>query len=318
MRIVPLFSASALLIFNLPLVAQELPATTLERSEPILNPNLFFKQNLIDRIEQQKAKLNDGSEVLCWLIPIKSEPVEHAMGPWCPTSVTDDTSLGGKWFFGGELVDVDGEFVKNLAQLYEDNEWDLVNDDGSIRVTDTEEAFFLAARPDVDEEYQNYCVEAPADLEVNSETYYTIPVYPVMNEQPTRLTRGGVAVAFNGVNFDPPAPTSAILAAHTIAPLDDHGGHMNPHEGYHYHAVTGSTKEVLLEKGHAPLIGYVIDGFPLHAHKNAAGEVATDLDECGGHQHVEDLEKQLAENEDHDHAAHSRRPRPCGSRSRRA
>ena len=191
--------------------------------------------------------------------------------------------------------------LKTLAQLYEDNEWNLVNDDGSIRVTDTEEAFLLAARPDVDEEYHNYCVEAPADLEVKSETYYTIPVNPVMNDSPTRLTRGGIAVAFNGVNFDPPAPTSAILAAHTIAPLDDHGGHLNPHEGYHYHAATGSTKEVLLEKGHAPLIGYVIDGFPLHAHKNAAGEIATDLDECGGHQHVAAEEQESVESEEHAH-----------------
>ena len=300
MKILPLFSASALVSFTLPLAAQGVPADY-ERASTIVNPSLFFQQNLTESIQQSKAKLSDGREVLCWVIPIKSEPVEHAMGPWCPTSVTDDTSLGGKWFFGGELVDVDGEFIKNLAQLYEDNEWNLVNDDGTIRVTDTEEAFNLAARPDVDEEYHNYCVEAPADLEVRSETYYTIPVYPVMNDYPTRLTRGGIAVAFNGVNFDPPAPTSAILAAHTIAPLDDHGGHLNPHEGYHYHAATGSTKEVLLEKGHAPLIGYVIDGFPLHAHKNAAGEIATDLDECGGHQHPEDKEPEQVESEVHQH-----------------
>ncbi|MGJ8725658.1 MAG: YHYH protein [Roseibacillus sp.] len=279
-----LFSAFSLAT---PLAAHEHEDHNHAQPKTILDPAHFFQENLTGKVEQQQAKLADGSEVLCWVIPIKSEPVEHAMGPWCPTSVTDDKSLGGKWFFGGELVDVDGDFVKNLAQLYEDNEWNLVNDDGSIKVTDTEEAFLLAARPNVDPKYQNHCVEAPADLEIDSQTVYTIPVNPVINDQPTRLTRGGVAVAFNGVNFDPPAPTSAILAAHTIAPLDDHGGHMNPFEGYHYHAVTGSTKEVANEKGHAPLIGYVIDGFPLHAQKNAEGEVAPDLDDCGGHQHGE-------------------------------
>ena len=203
MKIVSLVSASALAISAHPLAAQVLPASNMQRPETTLNPNLFFRQNLTERIEQSNAKLQDGSEVLCWIIPIKSEPVEHAMGPWCPTSVTDDSSLGGKWFFGGELVDVDGEFIKNLAQLYEDNEWDLVNDDGSIRVTDTEEAFLLAARPDVDEEYHNYCVEAPADLEVNSDTYYTIPVYPVMNGKPHPPHSGRNCGRFQRSQFRP-------------------------------------------------------------------------------------------------------------------
>lgn len=253
----------------------------------VLNPALFFQENLTGQIEKKQSKLANGSEALCWVIPIKSEPIEHKMGPWCPRTSEDDKSLGGKWFFGGELIDVDGEFVKNLAQLYKDNEWDLVNDDGSIKVTDTEEAFLLAARPNVDPKYRNHCVECPSDIEIDSKTVYTIPVNPEVNEEPTRLTRGGVAVAFNGVNYGPPAPTSAILAAHTIAPLDDHGGHMNPYEGYHYHALTGSTKKVASEDGHAPLLGYVIDGFPLHAHKNDQGEVASDLDDCGGHSHGE-------------------------------
>ncbi|MBK7291398.1 MAG: hypothetical protein IPI78_14820 [Chitinophagaceae bacterium] len=35
---------------------------------------------------------------------------------------------------------------------------------------------------------------------------------------------------------------SSILAAYTLAPLDDNGGHINTHVGYHYHAATGKTK----------------------------------------------------------------------------
>ena len=34
-------------------------------------------------------------------------------------------------------------------------------------------------------------------------------------------------LAFNSVNFDPPAPTEAILAAYTLDPLDDNGGHID-------------------------------------------------------------------------------------------
>ena len=45
----------------------------------------------------------------------------------------------------------------------------------------------------------------------------------------------GVGLALNGVKFDASAPVDAILSAHTLAPFDDFGGHVNPHVGYHYH-----------------------------------------------------------------------------------
>ena len=73
------------------------------------------------------------------------------------------------------------------------------------------------------------------------------------------------------------------LAAYTIAPFDDAGGHINPYNGYHYHAVTGHTKEIKQPDGHAPLIGYIMDGYGLYAHSNEDGSVPNDLDECGGH-----------------------------------
>lgn len=98
-----------------------------------------------------------------------------------------------------------------------------------------------------------------------------------------RFGRGGIGIAFNGVKFDPPAPTHAILAAHTIASLDDHGGHVNPHGGYHYQVVTGSTKEVEQTDIHAPMIGYAIDGFGIYALLDKDGNSPSDLDECGGH-----------------------------------
>ena len=93
-----------------------------------------------------------------------------------------------------------------------------------------------------------------------------------------------MGLAFNGVNFDPPAPTEAILKAHTLAPLDDCGGHVNPHTGYHYHAVTGCTKEIPQNDQHAPMIGYAIDGFGIYALLDTAGNPPTGLDACGGHE----------------------------------
>ena len=79
---------------------------------------------------------------------------------------------------------------------------------------------------------------------------------------------GGVAergVAFNGVRFDAPAPIDAILGAYTLAPLDDAGGHINLHAGYHYHAATGKTKEIGQSDNHPAMIGYAMDGFGIYA-----------------------------------------------------
>ncbi|MCA9321671.1 MAG: YHYH protein [Planctomycetes bacterium] len=114
-------------------------------------------------------------------------------------------------------------------------------------------------------------------------TTYVIPVQPVYRDAPTQLRHGAIGVAFNGVQFDPPAPLHAILAAHTIAPLDDSGGHLNPFEGYHYHAATGHTKELVQADGNAPMIGYAMDGFAIHAHLDEQGREPEGLNECGGH-----------------------------------
>lgn len=112
---------------------------------------------------------------------------------------------------------------------------------------------------------------------------HVIPVNPVYQTRPIRLRRGAIGVAFNGVNFDPPVPIHAIIGAHTIAPFDHAGGHINPHEGYHYHAATGRTKEIAQSDGHAPMIGYALDGFGIFAHLDPEGNAPIPLDECGGH-----------------------------------
>ena len=251
---------------------------------PGLDTALFIKEGLIGEIKTETRELSDGSEVLCHIIKTKTKPQEHKMGPWSPRKVTDGKDKGGIWFRDGKVYDLDGSFLANLATFYDDPEWNVVREDGTIRVTDTEEAFNAAARPDVDPEYKNYVVEGNPEWYPNVETTYVIPAKPVVNDTPTNLGRGPVGVALNGVRFDPPAPVDMILAAYTLAPLDDGGGHMNPHEGYHYHAATGKTKEIAQDDKHAPMIGYALDGFPIYAHLDGEGKAATDLDECGGHQ----------------------------------
>ena len=248
-----------------------------------VNPSLFIQENLLKSIATEERTLANGTKALCYVIKTASQPSEHTMGPWCPTHVNDGKDKGGIWFKDDKVYDVDGHFIANLKEFYNDDEWALFREDGSIKVTQTQEECEGAAKPDVDEEYQNYCVQClPKYYKEKQSTYY-IPVKPLYLENSSRLGRDGIGIAFNGVNFEAPAPTHAIIAAHTLAPLDDAGGHVNPHAGYHYHALTGATKEVKQTDSHSAMVGYAMDGFGIYAHEDANGNKYSDLDDCNGH-----------------------------------
>lgn len=247
-----------------------------------VNKDYFILENIIGAIEKKNINLN-GIETLCYVFKTHSQATEHQMGPWCPTHIDDGMEKAGIWFKDDKVYDVSGHFIANLDNFYSDDKWKVYRDDGSVRVTNTKEGCLAAAKPDVEEEYNNYCVECLPEYFKDQITTYTIPVQPVYLNSTQSFGRGGIGVAFNGVKYDPPAPTHAILAAHTIAPLDDHGGHVNPHGGYHYHAVTGSTKKIEQVSLHSAIIGYAIDGFGIYALLDKNGNKPKDLDECGGH-----------------------------------
>ena len=247
-----------------------------------VNTDYFISENIIGGIQKKIVELN-GIETLCYVIKTNSRATEHQMGPWCPRHIEDGMEKAGIWFKDDKVYDVSGHFIAKLNEFYNDDKWKLYRDDGTIRVTDTEEGCLAAAKPDVDEKYNNYCVECLPEYFKDQVTTYVIPVTPKYLKTAQSFGRGGIGLAFNGVKYDPPAPTHAILAAHTIAPLDDHGGHVNPHGGYHYHAVTGSTKEIPQTDIHSPIIGYAIDGFGIYGLLDKNKNKPTDLDECGGH-----------------------------------
>ena len=288
-----------------------------------VDPSYFVADALIEPITIETHRLSGGTDAPCYVIKTRSLPQEHPVGPFTPTTLADDKDAGGIWFKDGEVHDVDGPFIKNMAKLYDDDAWMLYCIDGSVRITETQEAFEAAARPDVAPEFNNHVVEGRAEWVEGKVTTTIIPVTPVYTPAATALGgnrprggrpprgerpggpppgrgepgkrgerrgpggggggQGGVGLAFNGVNFDPPAPLDAVLAAHTLAPFDDAGGHFNPHTGYHYHAATGHTKEVAQSDGHAPMIGYAIDGFGIYAHLDDADSRADGLDSVNGH-----------------------------------
>lgn len=277
----------------------------------------FLSDGLVEPITIETRTLSDGSSADCYKIVVKSTPSDHAMGPWCPINISDDASAGGIWLENGKVYDVDGAFVKNLAQFYNDSSWMMYNQKtGTITKTKTEDDCREAANPNVGEEYKNYCVEClPSYIADLSHTYY-IPVRPKAASKPHVFSKGGGprgpggpgsggehpkhegeegprpphdstpsvrGLAFNGIVFDAPAPTDRILGAYTLAPFDDAGGHINLNAGYHYHAATGLSTKIAQTDGHAAMIGYAMDGYGLFENTDNKGTEYKDLDASRGH-----------------------------------
>lgn len=236
--------------------------------------------------------LSDGTETDCFQIVTNSTPTDHQMGPWCPDNIADDASAGGIWLEGGEVYEVDGAFVENMANFYNDNTWLMYDANGDIFTTETEQECIDAANPNVGDKYQNFCVECLPSYITNVSQTWVIPVTPIMQSQSTSFATGpgrpgNIApstrgIALNGVEFSAPAPVNNILAAYTLAPFDDAGGHINVNQGYHYHAATGASFSIPQDDGHAPLIGYAMDGHGIYALEDENGSIETDLDECRG------------------------------------
>ncbi|MDF1777902.1 MAG: YHYH protein [Rhizobiaceae bacterium] len=252
----------------------------------------FFQgADLVKAPQIVDCTLSEGARTRCFSITVRADPQSYTPGPWCPGNIADDADSGGIWFKDGQVHDVDGTFIKNLAEFYGDAKWQLFDPDtGKIRFTGTLQACQAAARPDVDPAYQNYCVQCLPEYMLEDATMtYVIPLEPqaANRVQPTQFSGSGVA--YNGIRLDGPAPIDAILAAHTIAPFDDCGGHVNPHVGYHYHAVTDCLQQSPATLGpvgsqHGTQIGIAMDGFQIFSHLTQTGVEPDDLDSCNGHE----------------------------------
>ena len=118
------------------------------------------------------------------------------MGPFCPDTITDGAKKGGIWFDGESVYDLDGPFIEGLAETYDDDTWQMYDAEGNVLVTETQEEFEAAARPDVDPDLQNHCVEGQFAWLENGEPIETtvlIPTTPVAagaGRNPTREPGG--------------------------------------------------------------------------------------------------------------------------------
>ncbi len=253
---------------------------------PGTRPALFLDGSLASGVTEEPCMLTNGEEVMCYRIEIVGEPTNHETGPYCPRTIDDGPEDVGLWPESGTLYDVDGAFVTNLATFYDDPTWQLYNPDtGEVNVTDTAESCLAAAMPDAPEEYANFCVECTLeDVGGPSVIEYLIPIVPVPRDgAPGEIGNTPPGVSLNGVRIEFPADTDIILGAYNIAPLDDCGGHVNNGIGYHYHESTGCADALEQCDGHAPLIGFAQDGYPIYAMTGEDRVEPSDLDACRGH-----------------------------------
>ncbi|NNE95896.1 MAG: YHYH protein [Acidimicrobiales bacterium] len=248
-----------------------------------VDTGLFFEGALAEEVTTEDCTLSGGVETTCYRITVAGDPVSYDTGPFCPDTIIDGAEAGGIWFDGTGVYDIDGEFIVGLAELYEDDNWMMYDEDGNVLVTETAEEFDLAARPDVDPSLQNHCVEGRLEWLENGEPISTtvlIPVEPVLAESPS-TTNGNLGVTLDGVVIAQSAPVDAILAAYTIAAFDDCGGHYNPVDGYHLHGAIGCSELDGVSEGETPMFAYAMDGFPIHSPLAYAS--SADLDACNGH-----------------------------------
>ena len=249
-----------------------------------LDTALFFDGALAEEVTIQDCTLSDGTETTCYALTIAGYPADYDVGPFCPPTVESTADEGGIWFDGNAVYDIDGEFIVGLADLYNDDNWKLYDDEGNVNITDTPEAFEGAARPDVDPAYQNHCVEGRIEWLDNGEpvpTTVLIPTTPVMSDSAT--AGGNWGVTLDGVIIAAHAPVDAILSAYTIAAFDDCGGHINPFDGYHLHGARGCSEVGEVAEGETPIFAYALDGYPIHSPLETEAEAAAELDECNGH-----------------------------------
>lgn len=254
---------------------------------PGINITLFKADAFIQPPEIVDCETTAGTKTTCYKLVTAGRPGTRTPGPFCPRTINDTAEDTGAWFNkegSGNLEDLTGNFIANLSTYYDDPNWKLYDTEtGKVRYTATQEACFGAARPDVEEQYKQNCIECEMSyLEDDFSLTYLIPTTPIPADK-NRIERVRTAgIALDGAELAGPAPVNDILGSYTIAAFDDCGGHINAHQGYHYHAVTGCTDTDVNHDGYAPLIGYAPDGYAIYAMRDAQGNEAPSLDECRG------------------------------------
>ncbi|MDA7747149.1 YHYH protein [Psychromonas sp.] len=281
------FIGSLTLLSSYSISAEIEPSITLTTSvKEGIDLSRFVKDAFTQAPKIVNCTTMQGTKTTCYQLITSGAPAGRMPGPFCPRNTTDSAEVGGAWFDkdgSGDLVDITGEFILKLSDYYGDEKWVLYDKETSkVRYTATKAACLGAAKPNVEEQYKQNCIECELSyLDNDFSRTFLIPTTPIPAKKSTRLR--SVGIALDGTELSGPAPINAILGAYTIAAFDDCGGHINVHQGYHYHATTGCTdSSITTNDGYAPLIGYASDGYAIYAMTDAQGNESQTLDECRG------------------------------------
>ena len=246
----------------------------------------FLDGALAEEATTENCTLSDGTETSCYRLTIVGHPVDTTenIEIYCPATITSTAEDGGLWFdTTGTIYDVDGEFISSLAEIYDDDTWQMFDTEtGEVTVITGAEGCEVAGDPN-GPGYNNFCLECRlSDMDGGVQKTALIPVIPVPMDESDEIVREDSGVAFNGVLFGPPAPLGLILSTYSLGVFDDCAAHANPHDGYHYHGAAGCAEVVEQSDGHGAQMGLAMDGYGIYARLDENGELNEDLDECGG------------------------------------
>ncbi len=252
----------------------------------------FFEGALTTDAVTTDCTLTSGATTTCYELTVAGFPANRdAIGPWCPQTTSDSADAGGIWFDGANVYDIDGQFISDLAEIYEDPTWKLYDEDGNVLSTDTSEKFndlvTGGAQDEADAGPVNLCVYGEIEwVDGGGPIAATVEIPVTPTKADTTTTPGTVlGVTLDGVRIDNSAPMDLILGNYSIGAFDPCGGHVNPQEGYHMHATTGcSDSAEAIPEGETALFGYALDGYAIHAPYAEDAEADAGLDECNGHE----------------------------------
>lgn len=247
---------------------------------------LFENANVVGAPSIVDCKLSGGAEKKCFSVTTGPAPSNHKTGPYCPRTISDSTAQAGTWFVRGELYDVDGKFIEQLAVIYEDDQWNMYDPKtGKVNLVEGELGCEVAGDPSSAADYKNYCIECEVKyLGPEANQTYIIPLEPIVSSGEIKRIgpHTGIGLAFNGVKLDAPAPMHLILGSHTLGLFDACAGHVNPHVGYHYHGLVGCEPEKdSTIPNHGARVAVAMDGFDIYS--QLEDREAAELDQCGGH-----------------------------------
>lgn len=103
---------------------KESDSTVIEENTEIIisvDPFNFEGDALVEAVTIESCTLTNGEQTECYRFVVAGVPANHEIGVFCPTDINSSADEAGIWFDGnGEVYDITGDFIVNLATLYND------------------------------------------------------------------------------------------------------------------------------------------------------------------------------------------------------